>query len=89
MNKASLQNGRGVILDRSAKFVHSGNLTIGQCLSILLLSWETVGFGRTHAFQIDSRPSPSYEILELTIGTFDGLSQRLDFIISFTCQRTI
>ena len=48
INKATLGNGRGVILDRSEKPFYSGKLDVGPCWTILVLFQETAGFEKQH-----------------------------------------
>ena len=76
MNEAGFEIGRDFIPNTFGRLFHSGNLDFGKCWTILFLFREKLDL-ENQLFKIVSRPSPSYNVFEMTtIGSLHGFGKK-------------
>ena len=82
--KTRMEIDRGLILHRSGKPFYAGTLYFGNFLTISTCLQKN-GIRKQTLFKIDSRQTPPYNILELTVGSRHGFGKTQ--ILSLYLQR--
>ena len=72
MERVRLEHGRRVIPNTFGRLFYFGNIHFGHATFIS----GTARFEKQLLLTIDYKPSQSYNILEMTIGSFDGFGKK-------------